>query len=382
MSEISFTDEDFVEKIIKIGNKFRPFSEAMDDFIIHHGYTKNVNDTKDKIEFISNTFKSAGMKPLRNIKKWYEEGKSISRDTAYQICFAFNLNATETDDFFRRYFAYERGFDCHRLEEAVYYCCMLNGWVYADAQEIVEKVGSENDAEAEYDSDLVYTQSIIDELKNIKTKEDLISYLSDNLSLFHKNNLTAFNTIQKMWAEITSENGLLAEENRRFYSIQDDPTEKDIQVSSNMSASDVFIALFQLEKNTASRILEKYKSIAPILKKLHPHIQDSFPNEQGITKILRDDHNISYESVRKWLILLSFYSFWAKKAIKYGRQDAEEEDKLRCCKSINNYLVEAGYSELYEGNPYDWLFFYAMSDEIPLPTFRWIWTSLMDEMLE
>lgn len=381
ISEISFVDEDFIEKIIEIGKCFRPFSEAMDDFIARHGYCKDIHDTKEKVEFISNAFRNADMKAPRNMKKWYEEGKSITRDTAYQICFAFGLDTIATKDFFKRYYASERGFDCHRLEDAVYYCCMNNGWTYMDAQKIIERVGRECAAPS-YDSEPMYTRFIIEELDEIETMETLIDYLSDNRALFSVNNVTAFKTIQDLWNGIVAENGLLAQENRMFYSIQDDPTTKEIQISSGLSASDVFISLFQLEREPASCILEKYKSISPILKKLHPHIQDSFPNEQGIMKIMRNDHNISYESVRKWLVLLSFYTFWAKKSIKQGCEDAQLEDKKRCCNSMNDYLVRAGYSELYEGNPYDWLFFYAMSDETPLRTFRWIWTFLMDKMLE
>ncbi len=374
---ISFEDEDFIEKIIEVGKQFRPFSEAMDDFIAHHGYDKDINDIKSKVEFINNAFKAAEIKPPRNVNKWYEEGKSIKRGTAFQICFAFGLDATETDDFFRRYYASERGFDCHLLEDAVYYCCMLNGWTYADAQDIIARVGTEP-VDASDDMEVVYTESIIDDLKDIVTKEDLITYLSENRVLFSVNNITAFKTIQDLWNEIVAEDGLLVQENRKFYSIQEDQLDKDIRISPNMSASDVFIALFQLDREPASRILEKNKSIGPILKNLHQRIQDSFPNEQGITKILRNDHFISYESVRKWLILLTFYTFWAKRK----HQDAQPEDRDRCVATMNKYLVEAGYSELYEGNPYDWLFFYAMADVTPLPTFRWIWSSLLDKTLD
>lgn len=378
---ISFEDEDFIEKIIEVGKQFRPFSEAMDDFIAHHGYDKDIHDVKSKVEFINNVFKAAEIQPPRNVKKWYEEGKLIKRDTAYQICFAFGLDATETDDFFRRYYASDRGFDCHLMEDAVYYCCMLNGWTYTDAQEIITQVGEEPVSTSD-NIEVVYTESIIDDLKDIVTKEDLISYLSENRALFSVNNITAFKTIQDLWNEIVAEDGLLVQENRMFYSIQEDRLDKDIRISSDMSASDVFIALFQLDREPASRILEKYKSIGPILKNLHQHIQKSFPNEQAITRILRNDYSISYEPVRKWLILLSFYTFWAKKSIKSEHQDAGPEDRDRCVVSINKYLVEAGYSELYEGNPYDWLFFYAIADVTPLPTFRWIWQALLDKMQE
>lgn len=378
-------DDDFVEKIIGVGKQFRPFSEAMDDFLVHHGYNQDVHDVKAKVDFINNAFKAAGIKPPRFVKKWYEEGKSTSRETAYQICFAFGLDATETDDFFRRYYACERGFDCHRLADAVYYCCMLNGWTYAEAEEIIKTVEAAP-AGAGKAGEVVYTQAIMDDLKEIVSKEDLIAYLSDNKNLFSENNnLTAYKTIQTLWSMSVGENGLLQEEREKLSSNLDDLTigkAGEVPLKPIKSTSDAFIALFQLEEEPASRILEKYRSVGPILKNLNEHIRDSFPNEQGIEKILRNDHTVSYESIRKWLILLSFYTFWAKTAVSRRKYIAKPEDRERCVSSMKNYLVDAGYSELYEGNPYDWLFFFAMADEDPLPTFRWIWQSLLDKMQE
>lgn len=384
MGGISFEDDDFIEKIIEVGKQFRPFSDAMDDFVVHHGFDKDIHDIESKVDFINNAFKTADIKPPRNVKKWYEEGKSIKRDTAYQICFAFGLDATETDDFFRRYYASERGFDCHLLEDAVYYCCMLNGWTYADAQEIIAQAKAAPAGTGKV-REVVYTQAIMDDLKEIVSKEDLIAYLSDNIDLFSENNLTAYKTIQTLWTMSVGAQGLLMEERDKLSSNRDDLAigkAGEVPLKPIKSSSDAFIALFQLEEKPASLILEKYRSIGPILKNLHKQIQDSFPNEQGIEKILRNEHSASYESIRKWLILLSFYAFWAKTAVTRRKYTAKPEDRERCVTSMNKYLVEAGYSELYEGNPYDWLFFFAVADEDPLPTFRWIWQALLEKMQE
>ena len=47
-----------------------------------------------------------------------------------------------------------------------------------------------------------------------------------------------------------------------------------------------------------------------------------------------------------------------------------DTDADECLGQINHYLADAGYTELYYGNPYDWIFLFAMYDEYPLPTFR------------
>ena len=49
---------------------------------------------------------------------------------------------------------------------------------------------------------------------------------------------------------------------------------------------------------------------------------------------------------------------------------AKPYDGPRCIASINRLLLDASYPELYEGNPYDWIFLYASQDAYPLDAFR------------
>ena len=91
---------------------------------------------------------------------------------------------------------------------------------------------------------------------------------------------------------------------------------------------------------------------------------------------------MSYERVRKWLVLLTFYTFWARKAVDAGTYEAQPSDADRCISHMNQVLMDAGYPELYVGNPYDWIFFYATKSDEPLTTFRYIWNELLTTTLE
>lgn len=97
--------------------------------------------------------------------------------------------------------------------------------------------------------------------------------------------------------------------------------------------------------------------------------------------ILRGEH-VSYERVRKWLVLLTFYTYWAKRALVTGSYEAMPDDGERCIAEMNRYLIDSGYPELYVGNPYDWIFFYVLKDSEPLRTFRYIWNELLTDTLE
>jgi len=102
---------------------------------------------------------------------------------------------------------------------------------------------------------------------------------------------------------------------------------------------------------------------------LHPQAEDSFPDRDGLEKILNGAH-VSNERVRKLLILLVFYRYWAELAIARGDYGSRSDDGERCAATMDSYLTDAGHDTLYAGNPYDWIFLYAMTSEYPLPVLR------------
>ena len=382
LESLSFEDDDFIEKLLSIVQLFRPFSSAMTEFISEHGYEGNLEDVNAKVTFIRAAFERANMAPPREIREWFTTGQPIKRDTAFLVCFAFGLDGIETDEFFRRYYARERSFNCHQVQEAVYYFCLNNGLSYAEALDIQTRVPLAK--ENQKSGDVVYTGSIIAELNDLETKEDLIKYLTENIDKFSDSNVTAYETIQRLWTLAAGNGGLLMQEREKLPSLLDDAAtgEKSKLRFGNKGVKpwDAYLAILQLDKDDVKQ-LKAERSIKPILKKLHADAQDSFPDRQGIDKILRGEH-VSYERVRKWLVLLTFYTFWAQKAVKEESYEAEPEDANRCLTSMNQHLMEAGYPELYVGNPYDWIFLFASKSEEPLYVFRFIWNELLATTLE
>ena len=123
-----------------------------------------------------------------------------------------------------------------------------------------------------------------------------------------------------------------------------------------------------------ANISDSDRTIKHILKDnnlLHPLAEESFPDREGILLIISGKH-VSYERVRKTLILLVFYVFWVGIALKQKNNTyrARIGDYERCLDEMNRYLVDSGYPELYAGNPYDSIFMYAAQDDYPLTTFR------------
>jgi len=382
MDSVSFEDDDFMEKLLEIAHLFRPFSEAMDAFLARRGFDASRMDVDGKTACIRDVFLKAGMEPPREVREWFTAGQPIRRETAFQICFAFGLDGNETDEFFREYYARERSFNCHRVEEAVYYFCLNNGLSYGEARDIIAAVPAAEDGAK--GGDQVYTASIIAELNSLTTRDELIRYLTDNRNIFTVDNVTAYAFIRRLWDSAAGPGGLLIRERERLPSMLDDMANLKRSPVREGDAGvrpwDAYLAILQLDKQDVKR-LRTDRSIQPVIERLHAGARDSFPDRQGIDLILRGKR-VSYERVRKWLVLLSFYTFWARRALDRGDYAACPEDGERCVAHMDQVLTDAGYPEMYVGNPYDWIFFYAAGNDEPLPTFRYIFNELLASALD
>lgn len=380
MSYDIFEEDDYLEELKKMADRFRTFDKALDSFLVNHGYAGDLANADEKVLFLTGKLKEAGVPIPRNMKKWYSEHKTIDRKTAFGLCFAFGLQVEEVNDFLRR-ICLARGFDCHVVEEVVYFFALKNGLSYPEIMEIVKRVELvKPDKMAE--EDIIYTDFIAQDIDDIETAEELVLYLNDNVDKFGYNNATAYETIQSIWKDIAKENGVALREKKLLYAAFDkDADDKRQQEDSDKkrktrkriddSVWEIYLQILGLSGNYADGIY-KDRSIKTILKGnelLHPLAEESFPDRDGLMKIMNGEH-VSYERVRKILILLVFYKFWANKALNNGHYEAGWGDRDRCISMINDHLTDAGYPMLYPGNPYDFILFVSVNAESPLVTFR------------
>ena len=149
-----------------------------------------------------------------------------------------------------------------------------------------------------------------------------------------------------------------------------------VVAGSDASTWIIFSQIIGLANYQENEYATKYdRSLSSVLSgnKLMPLKADyCFPNRQNIDKLIRGDSVGDDEIIRKMLIFLVFYTHWAKLVINKNDAfySANFSDAERCLDTINVRLLDAGYPELYAGNPYDWLFKWALNDENPLIAFR------------
>ncbi|HIU12898.1 MAG TPA: hypothetical protein IAD15_02335 [Candidatus Fimiplasma intestinipullorum] len=379
---ISPEDDNYTEELMAVMASFREFGEALDAFIVDKGYKGDITDVKAKVAFIKSKFDQAGIQEYpRNMKKWFTDQVRIKdrqkdRRTIFQLCFAFELDVQESEAFCQKV-CLQRGFDCHMIEEAVFYYAIKHHLSYNEAMDIIHQVPKPDQQPLDLKGDVLFTQTITKEIDRFQSSEELIAFFIDNLDQFGYNNATAYRTIHHLWDTIQGPQGL-ANKEREILFAQDKPKE-----AKKLSTWDIYMQIlgfYEFDDDHSPLFAFQDRSLKPILKNnalLHPLAEDCFPDRQGLEHILRGAHK-SNELVRKTMILLAFYVYWTKWCLK--NRDAtiitNAEDCQRCYYEMNHYLVEAGYPALYAGNPYDWIFLYAMQDDYPLDTFRYFMKEL------
>ncbi len=395
-------EDDYEKRLLEVASFFRSFDDAFTVFLIEHGYKGAPENEEEKLKYLREKFSKSGVPLHRNYKTWFQRKNPLDRDIVFSICFAFGLNVSETDDFFRRV-QLDRSFDCHKINEIVYYFCIKNGLNYSDAQEIISQIPKPEKTKTIPAKDALYTKTIKDFINSIDDREKLIQYLSSNIRDFSYNNTTAIEFIRNIWEQIRKEKGLAEQEGCLIENInraedknkkgdtdtrskevieQEVNREKEYRLDdyvitkNNASTWTIFSQILGLDNGTADKYatIPYNRSIKKVLdnNKLMPlRASDCFPSQENIDSLLRGEMGDN-EKVRKMLIFLVFYSYWVKKNIASNNvyYVANLDDTKRCLDRINKYLRDAGYPSLYAGNPYDWLFLWSMNDDCPLNAFR------------
>ena len=368
---ISPEDDDYEEQLLRTAALFRPFDQALDAFLVWHGFDGGRTGPDARVDFLRERFRRADIPFPRGVRDWFARGKRPERDTAFQLCFAFGLDVEGTRAFFREVYL-ERSFDCHAVREAVYFYCIRNGLSYGEAGELMGQIKKVPVGRLAGDREILYTGTILEQLRHITRKEDLVRYLNDNIEKFRYNNATATSYIRRLWDTIAGPGGLACLESRLILQPEAEEDRRVTVAEEGSSVWNVYAQILGLDRYQRARLVGD-RSIKAVLRDnalLHPLAEASFPDRDGIHKVLNGAH-VSNERVRKLLILLVFYAYWAGRLTEGGSsRRARPGDAGRCLASLDRYLLDAGYPELYLGNPYDWIFLWALRDDYPLDAFR------------
>lgn len=365
-------------KYLKDTSNFCSFAEGLTELIKNYGYDGQLEDTVSKTNFIISKLQSIGVSITKStVKDWFNNKRrplSGSRNVIFQICFALLVSLEDIKDFFRRVY-FEKSFNCHTIEEAVYYYCFKEELTYSHAKQLVNTINNFHVYKNKPSN--VFTKEIRDSIDRYSSDEELLFFFKENKSIFTQYNVTALDFINKLYNNIrgkkedkdvieafknnqipdTRNCGLVIQE--YLYSLKNGR-------AACITGRDITSIDFMLDQMiTTNSGINKDTDIPDIVRK-------NFPSKKTFSDIMNHaTGQASYDSIRKCLILLKFYDFWVTQLL----DPVKNENKLFNIFDIyreetNHILVSSGYEELFAGNPYDWLFLWASTKDDPLGTLR------------
>ena len=297
----------------------------------------------------------------QTLTHWLSTGRvahnTVARENIYKLCFALNMNAHQTEEFFLKAYL-DRPFNYKNLYETVCFFCLNHQgqYRYSDVARIK--------AEIEAASPLVsnespeFTVMIRRSLKSCSTEEDLMEYWRRQSASFGPVKHTAKSEV----------NALL----KRCYEVVPEDRKKRIKKPGAL--------LEEIFDYRARGVAggKKVHSFSIAKSSLPDSIKLNFPDPQKIWKILKDieknTDKATDDMLRKTIIALNFYAYYAAEGLrkknprKYGQPSKMPFEEFTV--QLNLCLERCGYLRIYWQNPYDWMFGYCAKQKDPITALR------------
>ena len=307
----------------------------------------SIDETDTMLTAIKNRYKDILGKPCpRTVVEWIRGTTPgiTNRQNNYDLCYALEMDLKETASFFQKHYL-TIPFILRNRVDTVFYYCLLNNKPYST---VVNLLNSVADFIAQKTTD-TSTAQIRSSIREIKTDEEFLTYLSSHCYTRQQHFQRAKSIIIE---EIDKLKPKLLDKSETQKSIMKEEAEQ--KVSVNRLNSETLFALLGY-KYTG-------KNETPI--KLPKRFTESLPNDVTLGKIVNDEE-VSYELLRKTLMLLKFNSFYSA-ADEAGAQDNILENLLDFKEELNITLDACGFSYVYMRHPFDCLLMYCANSPNPI----------------
>lgn len=387
---------------LKNPNNFRSFNQGLSEIIKKKGYASESSSINELTKSLHTKLETIGAKISYNtVEAWFkgEHRPKIEagyRKQIYEICFALNLSYDETLWFFHHVY-YDRAFNCHTIDEAVFYFCFKNDLTYKKALSLIKEITDAPSENITPSMEANYTQFVQKNLDEFQSSEELISFLVNNKENFNSWNRSAYKKLTILVKELLpTECGKKEIENikrtiKRKNTVYGIIPKLNDQKEWGLVMQEFFFefidesSLEYIEgKNICSKnfLLDRIlnKDITNLNKNSKSNIEipyivkNNFPTRKTLSDVLSEEktlHSKSYDAIRKVIILLYFYRFWCEIKIQNKTNISLDEPLSDVfIAEINDLLYQCGYEKIYAGNPYDWLFLCSSQSDEPLLYFR------------
>ena len=293
------------------------------------------------------------------LKSWFKGGPrpkkgEDSRDAMFALAFALEFDPYETAELFHKVYL-DRAFNFRNEKELVYYFCLANRKAWADAKRIIAAIEHDTDG---YDATL-YTSAIKTDVDKFSSESELLSYIKTHRHNMEQTNVTAKKHLEHLIADA-----------KKYARLEAELPEHEGQFDGAWKSEDTVSVNFMYSLITDTTPSAK-KGTTTVFKnaRLPKEIKNRFPEAVSFS-----EKEPTYESIRKMIIMLFSYTFWYH--VQWEHKDFDIEDYTE---QLNALLNECGFSSLYYGNPYDWMFLYCTLSASPLDVFRGMVAEVLSE---
>ena len=361
---------DFAELVAELNSPdfARPFSERL--LVFYNDVSGSSFNASEAAKDLRRRADLKGLSMNRGtVNNWFSGGTEPryggdDRQRLFTMAFALELDVRQTDKLFQKVFL-DAAFNKRNINEFIYLYCIYNKKPMSVAEDLISKTSIINIAAVPADH-TVQTQVLAETAMRDAGKNEIIEYI-----LAHPHNFSLNHTAAKK-KRVELLDDLRGDVNQKGLARQEHERRPELADGKNKVKTSVDFMLSVLKD--ADFVQKDSKDIILIREKFpqRKEIYNKFPDKQTLS-----EKDPSSYALRKDIILLYFFWYWVKDFLyrqEHGKErgPGEYDDFVE---NLRSTLFDCGFSPLYVGNPYDWLFLYcsACSDRSnPLDVFRGI----------
>lgn len=332
--------EDVIEGIeLALELDERPvFLEGLAERLFQLGVECTVSDTEIMLAEVKLRFKNVlGKTCPKAVQNWIKGTTPgiTNRANNYDLCYALEMDFQQTSVFFQKHFL-TMPWNCKSRIDAVYLYCIYHQRPYRSVEQLLEAAQRFEVQEQAHTA----TAQIFSAIIAIDDDEKFLKYISEHCY----NNEQQFQLARKL---INDEISKLKENIKRFRT-------KDILSENRLNSMTVTELLgYNYQTDGSSKAQHK----------LPKRFTESLPNDVTLGRIINGE-SVSYELLRKTLMLLRFNNFYSE-----AQNDDENiiaQNLMDFYEELNNMLISCGFAQLYICHPFDCLLLYCANSFDPI----------------
>jgi len=323
------------------------FAEGLAERLCKLGVECTAGDTDILLEEVKSRFrKILGKSCPRTIKEWIKGTTPgfTNHINNYDLCWALEMDLTQTSEFFQKHYL-TLPWNCKNKVDAVFLYCLWHRKPYSTVQQMLEQTKSFVPQENAHTS----TSQILNDIISEKDEDKFLKYLSEHCYENEQQFQTARSIIKK---EIDTVKNIIL--NDSAYEVVSPDRLNSLTIEALLG--------YRYQSSESSR---KNKS----QKNLPKRFRESLPNDVTLGKILNDEV-VSYETLRKTLMLLKLFTFY------YDAENTDEniiaQNMMDFHDELNSVLSYCGFARIYPAHPFDCLILYCSNSYDPVLTLSYI----------